>query len=358
MKKYSEERLEWLNRRVQRQGSFLQRQARLARRDASLGRIRLIPKTSTILIPSVLVAEKYEHRCKILDVLEQCLRSLDRGASRVKLDFSKVEKIFPGGMLVLLGALELILEIYPGRVSARCPPKSLAAQLLRHFGIADKLGVSPQFSQPTAKSVVEWRYLTGTQAMGEDVSRLLDDYRKSTNAEIPPDLFGVLTEGLINVRHHAYPTSSLIPPDLRRWWLFARYVEPVGKTAGNLFIAIYDMGVGIPATMKQRLEKGEIVLNWVEKVVPTGNALDKALLQQAVDHRRSGTGLPHRGNGLPEMREFVESTASGRLYIVSGNAQYSFGPGFTSGSTSAYSRSFPGTLILWSLPLKSKELQA
>ncbi len=358
MKKISEGRLAWLNRQVQRQGLFSRREARLARRDINLGRVRAVLKTSTILIPGVLVAERYEHRCKILDVVEQCLRTLAHGDSRVKLDFSRVQKIYPGGMLVLLGALELILEIYPGRVAARCPPMSLSAQLLRHFGIADKLGVSPQFSQPTAKSVVEWRYLTGTQAMGEDVSDLLNSYRQSTNAEIPPDLFSVLTEGLINVRHHAYPSDSSIPPDLRRWWLFARYVEPDAKTAGNLFIAIYDMGVGIPTTMKQRLEKGEVVLNLIEQVVPTGNALDKALLQQAIEHRRSGTGLPHRGNGLPEMREFIESTASGRLYIVSGNAQYSFGPGFKSGSTSAYSRSFPGTLLLWSLPLKSKELKA
>lgn len=358
MKKNSEERLVWLNRRVQRQRAFLRWQANLARHGADLGRIRVVAKTSAIQIPPMLVAEKYEQRCKILDVLEQCLGVLERGRSRVKLDFSRVQRIFPGGMLVLLGALELILEFYPGRVFARCPPKSLSAQLLRHFGVADKLGVSPQFSKPTAKSVVEWRYLTGTQAMGEEVSRLLDNYRQNTSAEIPPDLFGVLTEGLTNVRHHAYPPESNIPVDLRRWWLFARYVEPNDKTPGNLFIAIYDMGVGIPATMKQRLERGEIALNWVEKVIPTGHALDRALLQQAVDHKRSGTGHPHRGNGLPEMREFVETTTSGRLYIVSGNAQYSYGPQFKSGSTNAFSRQFPGTLILWSLPLKSKELQA
>ncbi|AOW14527.1 hypothetical protein LPB72_06060 [Hydrogenophaga crassostreae] len=258
-------------------------------------------------------------------------------------------------MLVLLGALELILEIFPGKVSARCPPKSLSAQLLRHFGIADKLGVSPQSSQPTARSVVEWRYLTGTQAIGEDVRELLHSYRQNTSAEIPPDLFSVLTEGLINVRHHAYPADSEIPPDLRRWWLFSRYVEPEGQTAGNLYIAIYDMGVGIPTTMKERLERGEVILNLIEQVIPTGKALDKALLLQAVEHRRSGTGLPHRGNGLPEMREFVASTSAGRLYIVSGSAQYSYGPSSQEGMVTAYSRSFPGTLILWSLPLKLKE---
>jgi hypothetical protein len=357
MKKCSRERREWLDKQVRLHGFLLRRKANIARRGEYLGRIKAAPKTSTILIPAVLVAEKYEHRCKILDVVEQCSRAILHNSNRVKLDFSKVQKIFPGGMLVLLGALEHLIELYPGRISARCPPKSLSAQLLRHFGIADKLGVSAPLSQPTAASVVEWRYLTGTQAMGEDVSRLLDSYRQSTNAGIPEDLFSVLTEGLINVRHHAYPPASSLPPNLRKWWLFARYVEPEGKTAGNLFISIYDMGVGIPATMRERLKRGELLLDFIEQVVPTGNALDKALLKQAVDHRRSGTGLPHRGNGLPEMREFVASTASGRLYIVSGNVQYSYGPGFEVGSTSSYPRFFPGTLILWSLPLSSKVLQ-
>lgn len=319
-------------------------------------------QTVVLSVPATLTAESQEHRAKILDLIRQMASSLEAGNVRIKLDFSRVEKLFPGGMLVLLATLELLLEWYPGRLAARCPPHSLAGQLLRHFNLADALGVSPAFSKPTHESVVEWRYLTGTQATGAEVKQLLDEYRSACDADIPPELFSVLTEGLTNVRHHAYPEDEEdnLPPKFRRWWLFARYIAPKGTTAGNLYIAIYDIGVGIPATMRTKMERGEVVLNFIEKTAEwleqtPGNRLDQALLRAAVEHQRSQTGQAHRGRGLPEMREFIETTPGARLYIVSGKAQYSFVRDRGDGYTNGFDRQFPGTLLLWSLPLKAKE---
>lgn len=319
-------------------------------------------QTVVLTVPANLTAENPTHRAQILDLIRQMAASLSTGKVRVKLDFSRVEKLYPGGMLVLLGALELLIEGYPGRLAARCPPHSLAGQLLRHFKIADSLGVSPAFSRPTHESVVEWRYLTGTQAAGAEVKQLLDEYRNTCDADIPPQLFSVLTEGLTNVRHHAYPKNpdEGISPKFRRWWLFARYVAPRGTTPGNLYIAIYDIGFGIPATMRTKLERGEVVLDVIEKTAEwleqtPGNRLDQTLLKAAVEHQRSQTGQAHRGRGLPEMREFIDTAPGARLYIVSGKAQYSFVKDRGDGYTNGFDRHFPGTLLLWSLPLKAKE---
>ena len=358
MKKNTIKRKIWLDRRVRLQWlrSIKSCNATNQSEAKSLTRLRCF----IILAPKLLIAEKYEQRQQILDVLSNIEKRLQSGSYRVKLDFSKVEKIFPGGMLILLAALQSMAKRHPGRISARCPPYSLAAQLLNHFGLCSALRISPSLSRPKDSSVIDWSHLTGTQAAGEEVTMLLDKYRKNTKAEIPEGLFSVLTEGLTNVRHHAYTTQDSISEADQTWWLFSRYAEPTAKSQGSLYIAIYDAGVGIPATMRNKLEVKEIVINLVDKAgelttLTEGTALDKRLLHIAVTHKRSQTGQPHRGNGLPEMREFVATAQGGRLHIVSGKAQYSFIHGATDGHTDGFRQKFPGTLLLWSLPLRAKE---
>lgn len=359
MKLLVPKRKTWLNRQVKLQWQMSVRSAQAAKH-LSIKKIKRL-RCCIILVPRLLIGEKLEQRLQILGVINQINVRLANGGYRVKLDFSRVEKIFPGGMLILLAGLQRLTADYPGRLSASCPPHSLASQLLNHFGLAPLLGINPHTSKPKDSSVVGWSYLTGTQAAGAEVKELLDRYRNNTSAEIPDSLFAVLTEGLTNVRHHAYTARSRVREEFRRWWLFARYDEPCGKENGYLYIAIYDMGVGIPATMRNKLETKEIVIDLMDKAgqftsLSHGTALDKRLLHAAVEHKRSQTGQPHRGNGLPEMREFVASSDAGRLHIVSGHAQYSFIRGKSDGHTDGFKQEFPGTLLLWGLPLKAKEI--
>lgn len=358
MKKMNPDRSEWLLRR----GRINRRlHLRLANLAAAIG-LRQTTKirSSVIAVPSLLIAEKAEQREQILRVIsriEQCLRS---GRHRVKLDFSPVKKIFPGGMLLLLAALSRMADQHSGKISARCPPNSLAAQLLNHFGLAAKLKVSPHLSRPTHHSVLAWSFLTGTQAAGDKVTELLNRYREGTNAAIPEGLFAVLTEGLTNVRQHAYKDLLQVQESWRKWWLFARYEEPKPGTEGSLYIAIYDIGAGIPATMRNKLLRKEIVVDLLDKSgkllsLSDGVMLDKKLMFEAIEHRRSQTGEGHRGNGLPEMKEFAASNEGGRLHIVSGRVQYSIVRGNAEGQVQGYKEEMPGTLLLWSLPLTVKE---
>lgn len=317
-------------------------------------------KICVLTVPETLTAEKLELREKILDVIRQIDQRLATQQWRIKLDFSRVRRIYPGGMLILLAALRRQTDRHPRRIQARCPPQSLSAQLLSHFGIAGALGVKPHLSRPQHSSVIEWQHLSGTQADGQQVKKLLDQYRDTTQAQLPDELFLVLTEGLINVGHHAYPVGCEIEAKHRKWWLFARLDEPVTSRAGNIFIAIYDMGVGIPSTLKIKLKAGEIVLNVLDKTteligLSDGTLLDQRLLKTAIENPRTQTEQAHRGKGLPEMREFAASTDGGRLHIVSGQAQYSMHGGRPSGQVQGFDEQFPGTLLLWNLPLKVKE---
>lgn len=318
-------------------------------------------RSSVIVVPNLLIAEKAEQRQQILGIVSQIEHRLRSRSHRVKLDFSQVKKIFPGGMLLLLAALSQLADAYAGKISARCPPNSLSAQLLNHFGLAGKLKVNLALSRPTHASVLAWSFLTGSQAAGEQVTALLNRYREGTNAAIPEGLFAVLTEALTNVRQHAYKDLPQVQESWRKWWLFARYEEPKPDAPGSLYIAIYDIGAGIPTTMRNKLKKNEIVVDLLDKSgrllsLSDGVMLDKKLLFEAVEHRRSQTGEGHRGNGLPEMKDFAASNQGGRLHIISGRVQYSIVRGNAEGQVQGHKDEMPGTLVLWGLPLMAKEI--
>ena len=317
--------------------------------------------TSVLRMPENIMAETDEQRGKLMTVLVAALEALEKPHTKVRLDFSRTAKLFPGGTLVLLAYVELMLEFFPGRLSARCTPHSLAAQLLRHFGVADALRIDPASSVPRHPSVLNWRYVTGSTADGAKVSELIDSFRRVTTDEMQSGLYDVLSEALTNVRHHAYAgAENFMPESLRRWWIFASYREPTNSGAGNLYIAVYDLGVGIQNSMRERLRRGELLLSAQDEIwrlvgLKKSRKLTKLLLERAVEHSRSRTGLRHRGRGLPEMRDFVMATESGRMHIISGGAQYSYSAGKMKGDTIVCNTRFRGTLLLWGIPLQPKE---
>lgn len=358
MKKPSPDRLIWFCARQRRTGLRQLRLAGRCRRQqgrAVAGRFA----TAIIPVPQHLLAELTSHRAALLITMNSIDKALRVPRARVLLDFTRVKKLYPGGTLVLLAHLERLLQSFPGRIKARCMPGSLAAQLLGHFGIAAALKVSHAASVPKHESVLNWQYLTGTQADGAKISSLLQTYRELTEQEPPQGLYDVLTEALTNVRHHAYPGAVIALEPMRRWWLFSRYDAPKNKLPGSLYIAVYDLGIGIQNSFRGKLQRGEMLVGAADELA-SWMGLDLAiqervLLKHAVEGNRTSTGLAHRGKGLPEMRDFVKNTRSGRLYIISGRAQYACVAADDMSSCISCHDSFPGTLILWSIPLEVDE---
>lgn len=307
-------------------------------------------------MPVHLIVEKDQQRGHLRQVLHSADLALSRPNTKVKFDFSRVAKIYPGGMLVFIAHLYLLVQIYPGRVAVRAPSGSVASQLLQHVGVYEMLGAPRNGSAPNHESVVNWRYLTGTGSDGAQINEMLTSYKEQVDAEIPEGLYDVLAEAFTNVRHHAFPAASTLPEFVRRWWLFSRYVAPRQGKRGNLYIAVYDIGVGIQNSLRAKLRAGEWFLDAAEELLAVGGRkLERKLLESAVEHDRSRTGLKNRGLGLPEMKEFALNTDGGRLYILSGSAQYSCSSAEGKGAVYDCANGFGGTLILWSLPLTPKE---
>lgn len=304
--------------------------------------------------------ERDDVRGEILQLVSTLLRVLTNSRSLVKLDFSPVKRIYPGGLLLLLAYLELTLESFPRRVRAVCPRGSKSAQLLHQFGFGERLGVSMVGNKPRDDDVVNWRFGTGHQVEGQKIVEHLDGFVEMIGSSMPQGLYNALCEAMSNVKHHAYPTGCSVPPELQRWWLFSSCRPPEKGKGGQLYLAFYDIGIGIPETMRLRLDgmRERLAGGWqgLMRDLGLGDGLgqDRDLLRLAIDHERSSTGLHFRGKGLPEMKEFASSTDEGRMTIISGGAQYTYRAQNRQTITYRCRQALGGTLILWNLPLTLK----
>lgn len=345
------------------------RQQKAQRRHAASRSPRGLPRAGNggrqravvIRVPKHLMAERIDSRRLMLDTLESLNRHLQRGAAKIKLDWSGVQRIYPGGMLMMIAHLELLAELWPGRIRFACPKGSLAAQLIRHFDLGAKFGVAADGNTPRHQSVLPWRFATGADVDGALIDRHITGFANRLASDVPDGLYRALSEATTNVQHHAYPESSGVPVIMKRWWLFSRVEEASSGKDGVIYLAFYDVGVGIPTSMRNclqglrehSLEVVRMVLS--EFGIDEDLGQDAKLLRLAVEHTRTSTGLPFRGKGLPEMREFVVETSGGRMTIISGRAQYSVRSESPVAASVKCDRGILGTLILWSLPLKWKE---
>lgn len=365
MKKLEPSKLDWL---VDRERS----KARRMRRLAGIERNYIYKtgfrgaKTSpplVVRVPKNLASETEELRSKIQECVFAAMDGLSAGR-RIRLDFTATQKAFPGGMLMLLAYVELLLESFPSRISAVAPRGALITQLLQHFGFASRLNMNCGGARPSHESVVNWQFSTGTQADGEKITSLLDAYRQISGSEIPEGLNDVLAEALTNVRHHAYPAGDEDrPASLRKWWLFSRYTAPTKEKRGSLYIAVYDIGVGIQTSLRKKLKTGEIALDAADSLLEAlkigdANFTEQLLLKRAIEQERSSTGLAFRGNGLPEMRNFVMGTDSGRMYITSGRAQYTCIASTKKSEVFGCRTGLAGTLIVWAIPVSGPVQEA
>lgn len=365
MKKINEKREEWLLARVRRRSDNLSWAAAVrknrGRTSADRRRLTKRPPVAVVALPSSLMAERIEARVLIGQTIHSVLQRLHGSAAQIRLDFTKVQRIYPGGMLMLLASLELMCEAYPGRISASVPRGSLAAQLLHHFGYASRLRVPSNGNAPRHKSVIDWQFATGRLAEGAKIKEHLDSIASQVGEVLPEGLYDALSEAMVNVQHHAYPAEGAVPEALRRWWVFSKCRRPTQTEPGTVYLAFYDIGVGIQASLRARLRGlTEHALDALERALGTiglsdGLGQDGNLLRVAVEHNRSATGLPFRGKGLPEMREFAARTIGGRMTIISGKGQYTFAAESGQAMVSKHDAAILGTLILWNLPLTWQE---
>lgn len=176
-------------------------------------------------------------------------------------------------------------------------------------------------------------------------------------------LYSVLYESLANTLEHAYPQKYGFTSENQRWWCAAYY----NKTNSNLKVIVYDMGVTIPTSIKNKyiiennkvigIEKKEskIIFDKFEDLFNSHCKIIKDMIQKddnLYNHGSSATKLANRGYGLYKMRNFIkEYFTHGRFSIISNKGYCVFM--IEHGKETIYEQDFTnrlsGTLIEWDL---------
>jgi len=153
-----------------------------------------------------------------------------------------------------------------------------------------------------------------------------------------------MSEAITNTIQHAYIGSSTRSSDESdsRWWMFSQQKD------GKLSIVVCDLGMGIPVSLRQN------------SLIFSGMHSEKKrrhtqFIDIAARSSRSRTRLPHRGKGLPDMLEFVKGGDVGGFLIYSLHGAFLYNAEDAREVGHDFSTGIPGTLIQWTVPLKSTD---
>lgn len=278
--------------------------------------------------------------------LTLCLKRVDDAlleGHSVRLDFRTIEELHPCGTLVFLANFDRWTDLFPGRLFGTYPQDQVIEQLLQHVNVMSRLNMEER-REINHERVRFWHYKSGATVDAESYANLATTVRDNI-AHPESMLFAdCLNEAVANSVGHAYDfeTAALPPESHRKWWVLSSLREDY------VFVAIYDMGVTIPASLRRKPEWADYLKRRKYK--------DARLIDAAVTSRRTSTKLPHRGKGLPEMLEFSQNLASGSLSIASGRGAYIYDAGEGTERRRPLECPMPGTLVLWQIPFRKERI--
>lgn len=161
-------------------------------------------------------------------------------------------------------------------------------------------------------------------------------------------LYGAMIEAVGNVCGHAYPRPSAAA--VGRWWMTGAVDAANRRTTA----VIFDQGVSIPVSLPNWSRYAGFAKRFVAalRFVPDSGdpQNDGDAIAVAVEEAVSSTGAPHRGQGLAQMKNFVDLCRGGYLRIMSRNGEVVFRPGCKP-TVSTHIVSIGGTLIEWNVSL-------
>lgn len=268
------------------------------------------------------------------------------GWSKLIVDLRPATRISTDAAIVLLAKITHAAKSYRRcRLFYFAPKNKAVNELLRKIGFYDHFPLfHKRYCHLNSLKRTFVHYRTGRLVDSTPIGELVEQFNEvmhwsSTHKK---GLYNALIECLTNVLGHAYPEGYSDSDWIRhRWWIVGqRDVE-----TGEIWFCCYDLGVGIPKTIRFRLRDQPWLLG------PTDEEL---IVKGVVEGAFSRMKLPTRGKGLPVLRRFVVAAQDGELLIVSHQSRCQF-PHSGPPKTSRLHVPLHGTLIVWSLRARPHE---
>lgn len=285
------------------------------------------------------------------------IRDLKRAANRqrVVIDLSNVTDVKVAAMLIMYAVIESLQRKYgKDRIkTTQCSSRYISISFQR-FGLWSLTRESRVRTIADDLPGLEVCSASFKSQQSGDTSQLRRaiEYVQAAIADSGMDgeegvkAFAAITESFSNVWQHAYDDSfyeSPLPDDERNWWI------AVQRIADQLFIAVYDSGVGIPATLAKKPWYGEFIAELLTLWGMSG-ANDGLSIRAAVEYGNSRFKKGGRGKGLAEAKDFVAANPDGTMLIYSGSGSYEYKAGVPD-IVEPLAKPMKGTLIQWNIKL-------
>ena len=239
-----------------------------------------------------------------LEFFETFREKLPSEKLRIEIDLRAVAKIDPDAVAVFVAIMKSVPHDHP--VSGPVPQEQACTQRLYDFGFFDHVRSRVRLGEPSGKIQ---RQHTGKQVSGQaarDIIHFGLSKLRREGAKHGPT-YNVFTEVMSNTFQHADKDGK----KGNQSWLAAVYYDDEKRAA--CFTAV-DLGVGIIGNfnLRQRMQATQFRLTGVDQ----GEKLRRLLCGEI----RSRTGDPHRGRGLPYIKQSCDSGRITNLSILSNKA--------------------------------------
>jgi len=323
-------------RAIQRRNLKQQREKKRRGKSGGFNRPGQVPaliadKLPVLEFPETLSFEEKNQETRLFfHKLDEMIREHKHG---LMIKHAGLQNLSPAAALVLIAEMYRLHREFPKHPKhCHLPEDSQVFDLLGHLGYFNYFPVSRWSSTNNDLSRFYLLHRRGERVDPGAVKALLIHFEDEQILNIPERqaLYAALVEYMQNVVDHAYPDSS----KYCQWWLIG-YRDSITHEISFCF---YDQGVGIPETIRARLQGKILYLS----------RSDSELVRKAVESSNDlRTGDKNRGQGLPTLKRFVDSAGNTSLEIDSAATRCTFNPTQTTNSDTGIR--FRGTLISWGL---------
>lgn len=289
------------------------------------------------------------------------LKSISNNA-RIFIDFRETVRIEAAALLMLYATIENIIKDKDVTFKFSIPKEnSSLKKILRSsflYKLLNRSEIEYDFSNKRQLPVI-------TGFGNEYVDALLDYimefvYSDKMDPEHEHTFGDAIQETVHNVGLHAYPDKM---EEDKQWWLLCQVVD------SQLYLAIYDLGVGIPKTIvKQHFFFGrlqnlypdlysqvmkltrELALDSVIPYIAT-HLSDAEAIDLSMQADVTSRNQDKHGQGSKSIKKLVDDTDGGKLWIFSNSGLY-FKPQGQKPDLKLLRKPFAGTLVQWNINLK------
>lgn len=295
------------------------------------------PDRVYIKAPEVLCLYRDEFHDDALDFFDEFDTRVFNNLMYVELDFSELKEITAAAALVLFAKITRCQSClppgyfsFPDQIITILPPEDKRVKaILSGTGLWS--AIKPGGQKKLDKL---WEDKSNPYKTGNDPSRqfsqVVEDLRNRIGV-MPRRIVAAIQESYLNIAHHAYESFKEDPLFnkfmIGRWWQYAH----LNSKTGRLSIIIYDMGSGIPNTIRS-IQKG---------------VSDCACIQYAMKPGVTRLNLQGRGKGFEDIKRPIDTNASAEyLLVYSGKGEVVYRSGQIAKEYS-HSHSMGGTLLEW-----------